>query len=367
MVSYDPFARGPHPVGVRSETWSNSDAGRSLDVEIWYPAAADLTGADLDPDRQDAYTAVWTAGDTTEPPQVRQPALRDAAPAALPGRLILFAHGYAGHRREASYLCTHLASHGYVVVSADHSGSTSWEIDALFASGRAWDLKAMRRQMALDRKVDVPFMVAEATGRGYAADGPVGVVGISLGGWTAAMSPTVEKRVAAIVPLCPAGGLAPIDPDKILRSQLEFDWTTEVACLHGVASRDSWLPLYGQLDLFERIPGPKRMVILLDADHNHFCDDIEVGHEWFFELTMAMAERFGTDEVDWPGIARTIPPITELVSPEATYALWRGVTVAHFDAALGGSVAAADLLENDLVRAAGGQGATVVSIKGERT
>lgn len=366
-MAYDPFSRGPHPVGVRSETWNNEAGKRSLDVEIWYPATADFVGADLDPGRQDVYTAVWTAGDVTEPPQVRQPAVRDATPAELPGRLILFAHGYAGHRREASYLCTHLASHGYVVVSADHPGSTSWEIDELFASGVVWDLKAMRRQMGIDRKVDVPFMVAEATSRGYANDGPVGVVGISLGGWTAAMSPEVEKRVTAIMPLCPAGGLSPIDPEKILRNQLDFAWSTEVSCLHGVASRDSWLPLYGQFELFSRMNCDKRMVILLDADHNHFCDDIEVGHEWFFELTMAMGDRFGTDEVDWPGIARTIPPITELVSPEATYALWRGAAVAHFDSVLGSSEDAARLLDNDLVHAAKGLGASVVSIKGERT
>ena len=201
------------------------------------------------------------------------------------------------------------------------------------------------------------------TERGYALPGPVGVVGISLGGWTALVSPAVEPRVTSIVPLCPAGGRSPIYPDDGgLRALLDLDWSPDVSCLLGVADRHSWLPLYGQLDTFSKLRGPSRVVILQDADHNHFCDGIDVGHAWFKELTMANAEILGTEETDWIGVARTIPPFEELVDPEATYALWRGVTVAHFDATLRSSPDATELLALDLVGAAAGVGARVLTM-----
>ena len=363
--AYDPFARGPHPVGVRSETFTDTARNRALPVEIWYPAAAEHAGDDLDPAAQDAYTAIWLTADMdpTNPPLIPQAAVRGATPLGLPGQLVLFAHGYAGHRREATYLCTHLASHGYVVVSADHLGFTSWEVEAMMTGDEPVDMTANRHQMGVDRFGDVPFLIAEATRQGYALDGPVGVVGISLGGFTALIAPAAEPRVTSIVPLCPAGGRAPIYPNGGgLRALLDLEWSPTVSCLHGVADRDSWLPLYGQLDTFSRLAGPSRMVILQDADHNHFCDGIDVGHAWFRDLTLGNAELFGTDEVDWTGIARTIPPFEELVDPDATYALWRGVTVAHFDATLRASAEADDLLANRLVDEAARIGARVLTL-----
>lgn len=354
-----------HPVGVRSDTWTDTSRGRALPVEIWYPASADYAGHDLDPAQQDAYRAIWVTAemDPDDPPLIPQEAVRDAAPAALPGELVLFAHGYAGHRREATYLCTHLASHGYVVVSADHIGSTSWDVDSMMASGATVDMTAFRHQMGIDRYGDVPFLIAAATERGYAHDGPVGVVGISLGGWTALIAPAVEPRVVSIVPLCPAGGRSPIYPNNGgLRALLDLGWPSTVSCLVGVADRDSWLPLYGQLDTFAKLPGPSRMLILQDADHNHFCDGIDVGHAWFKDLTLANADKFGTDETDWVGIARTIPPFEELVDPEAAYAIWRGATVAHLDATLRSSSRAGDLLAHHLVDEAARVGARALTI-----
>ena len=365
MSTYDPFTRGPHPVGVRSETWLDSKRDRELPVEIWYPATAEHAGADLDPRTQDSFTAVWTAGDTAEPPLVKQPAVRDASPLLLPGQFVLFSHGYAGHRREATYLCTHLASHGYVVASADHMGATSWEVDASMAEEGNVDMGPKRHQMGLDRLGDVPFLVAEATRRGYTAEGPVGAIGVSLGGFTAMIAPAVEPRVKAAIPLCPAGGDSPIYPrNSELTRLLNFDWPSDVSTLHGVADRDSWLPLYGHLGMFSRIPGNKRMVILQNADHNHFCDDIDVAHQWFKELTLANVEYMGTEEADWPAIARAILPLSELTPPEPTYTLWRGVCTAHLDATLRGSSEAADLLDNSLASETKRFGAPIITFAG---
>src|SRR5258708_18494664 len=98
---YDPFERGPFPVGVRTIEAPDVRRGRVFPCEIWYPAAAQHAGQDLAPESQD---------------------VRDAAaePGAYP--LIVFSHGSApGGRRMATFLCTHLASHGYLVAALDHS------------------------------------------------------------------------------------------------------------------------------------------------------------------------------------------------------------------------------------------------------
>ena len=362
--TYDPFLRGPHPVGAKTETWTDEARGRSLPVEIWYPATADHAGADLDPATQDTFAAVWTTADMEETPMVHQAAVRDATPAALPGQLVLFSHGFAGHRREATYLCTHLASHGYVVVSADFIGSCSWDIDAVMASDEPDDIVARREFMGLDRKADVPFLAAEATRRGWASDGPIGFTGISLGGWTAYIAPAVEPRVTVTVPMCPAGGRSPIYPDSnnALRSLLDFNWHGHVDVLHCAADRDSWLPLYGHLELFRQAPSGGQIAILLDGDHNHFCDNIAVGHAWFYDITMSMHAKYGSGEADWQAIANNIPPLEDLVDEHAVYALWRGLAVARMDATLRRSADAADLLTNRLREEAARVGAPVLTI-----
>ncbi|MCH6555701.1 MAG: hypothetical protein IH797_03700 [Chloroflexi bacterium] len=88
------------------------------------------------------------------------------------------------------------------------------------------------------------------------------------------MAPGVEPRIKAIAPMCPSGGETPVYPrgKNYARDALDFAWGPDVATLFMVADRDSWLPLYGQLELFGRVPGAKRMVILRRADHQHFID-----------------------------------------------------------------------------------------------
>src|SRR5262245_58058281 len=122
-MAYDPFRRGPHPAGVRTATVTDGDRdGRRLPIELWYPAAAAHAGADLDPATQDAYELVPGL------PATRQEAVRDAAAAPGTFPVIAFSHGYGGHRRQSTFLCSHLASHGYVVVGIDHTGNTIFDI-----------------------------------------------------------------------------------------------------------------------------------------------------------------------------------------------------------------------------------------------
>lgn len=346
-MAYDPFARGPHVVGVSTEVWTDDERDRPLTVEVWYPADAP-TNADLDPATQDAYPPVWSPAPGE---LVRQAAVRDADPAEIDTNFVLFSHGYAGFRREATFICTHLASHGYVVASADHTGSASDDVDAFLADPESVAVDP-RITMANDRLGDVPFLIADATERGYAR-GPVGVCGISLGGWTTLSAPAVEPRVAALAALCPAGGRSPaLGEPNPLRDLLGVEWGRPVPTLQMVADRDAWLPLYGQFELLDRVPGPARMVILRNADHNHFVDDIPTSHTWYREITTALAASEKSGEANWAAIAESIAPIEELVDPDTAYALWRGLTVAQFDAHLRKNLAARELLTHG-IRAAG--------------
>ncbi|MGZ3509284.1 MAG: alpha/beta hydrolase [Vulcanimicrobiaceae bacterium] len=105
---YDPFVRGRFPVGVRTIQALDNVRDRPFPCEIWYPAAAQHAGQDIAPGTQDVFTVPLR--DTPR----RQLAVRDAA--ARPGTypLIVFSHHSGGHRRTATFLCTHLSSHGYV-------------------------------------------------------------------------------------------------------------------------------------------------------------------------------------------------------------------------------------------------------------
>ena len=283
-------------------------------------------------------------------------------PPTLGGHLIVFSHGYAGFRREATFVPTHLASHGYTVVGADHAGSTSWDVEAMMVGDGPMRRLDHRRQMADDRKGDVPFLIAEATSRGLAGHDEVGVTGISLGGWTTLIAPAVEPRVTAIAPMCPAGGRSPVSPGfNVLTEELDLSWSPTVETLMMIADRDSWLPLDGQLHTIANLPGAPRVVILLDADHNHFVDDIEMGHEWFREFTRALAVADPDSGVAWDRIADDIGPFSELTPAEIAYELWRGLTVAHFDASLRRDERAATLLGDHLTSTAAERGASIIT------
>ena len=106
--NYDPFARGPFPVGVRTQELIDESRQRKFPVEFWYPATDEYKGQDLNKKTQDKFT-IFT--------RVNQEAVRDAQLQKGHFPLILFSHGGVGHRCQTTHLCCHLASHGYIVAA----------------------------------------------------------------------------------------------------------------------------------------------------------------------------------------------------------------------------------------------------------
>jgi hypothetical protein len=93
------------------------------------------------------------------------------------------------------------------------------------------------------------------------------------------------------------------------------------------------------VELCERTPGPKRLVILRRADHQHFLDEVERAHE-------AVRAAAFPAEAAW--IPAAMRPIAELCSGELAHRFVRGLTLGHLDASLRGSAAAARFLAGDV-------------------
>ncbi|MCX4509222.1 dienelactone hydrolase family protein [Streptomyces sp. NBC_01619] len=350
-MTYDPFTRGAHPVGVRSDLWTDTERQRTLPVEIWYPAHDHHRGHDLDPEHWDTFSPGWVAEGQANPADVvPQTAVRNAdwADPSAEHPLILLIHGYAGFRREATFLGTHLASHGYVVVSPDVVGSTFLDVNAFLTAeepsltspaehdGEPDDDNDHLLTIAQNRKKDIPFLIDTATATLPVRPHGVGVTGASFGGWSSIVAPAVDDRVTAVVPMCPAGGDSPVaDPDNGFVTELALDWHNDAPTLVLAADRDSLLPLYGQLALFRSLPATrKRMVVLARADHNHFVDDIDTGQAWLKEFAEQLAALFPDGPGDWPRVARSVEPMERLVPGDKAKLAWQGMVTAHFDAHL---------------------------------
>jgi len=269
---YDPFVRGRFPVGVRTTQGLDTVRDRQFPCEIWYPAAAQHAGQDIASGIQDFFTV--PSHDTPH----GQMAVRNATvqPGIYP--LILFSHSSGDGRRQSTFLCTHLSSHGYVVAALDHSEVIAPELRR--SEGETVEQKTARVQAWIANRVpDIRFLLDQLL-QGTAWDAEVnldpariGIVGHSFGGWTALAVPEVDGRIRAVVALAPGGSSQP--PPNIIPATLTFTWGRDVPTLYLVAEDDTALPLAGMHELFERTRATVHMVILRRADHGHFGDAVE--------------------------------------------------------------------------------------------
>ena len=294
-MGYDPFAEGPHGVAMRSgELRDPRRDARRLDYEVWYPAE----------------------------------------PGALAGPcpLLLYSHASGGHRRQSSFLCSHLASHGYVVAAADHAGNTAADFAERTrrrARGRAPtdpEMQAYIARIIADRVPDLRTLCDEVIGRGASEisamvdPGRIGLVGWSFGGWAVLAAVEADDRFGAVAALAPAGSSNPLP--GIIPAKLTYERKREAPTLILAADQDRFIPLSGLREIFDRTPSAKRMYVLHGADHQHFADDVQPEG----------------------GCTR-----------ERAHLFTRALTLAHFDEALKGDSAASDFLANaiDRLRARG--------------
>lgn len=336
-MTYDPFARGEFPVGVRTIQVYDADRDRTLPTEIWYPADAHHRGQDLDDTQKDTYEAL-----PNSPPSF-QAAVRDADPSPGDPTPVVFSHSVASHRRQSTYLCTHLASHGYLVAAPDHVGNTLGDLMEAFLAGPGeGELLDIIIRSGLDRPRDLRAVLDD-----LGAVHPLGTMGHGFGGWTALSVAGDDERVGAAVPLSPGGGEAGALPGIDLRETLDLEWDRPIPTLFLAAEEDSLVRLSGVRNLYERNPSAERLAILRNADHWHFCDSVEDIHDLMLSLG--------------PGLGiEGMRPSFELCPGEQAHAFSTALTLAHLDAALREDDRARAFLEQDLVALFAERGTEVV-------
>lgn len=280
----DPRRPGPYPVGVTTVVFVDparedpaSKGPRVLPTEIWYPAADDAR--DLPKNRVSdflfrgqspplnlAFRAGFRVGIEDVDGRYRNLAVRDAR--VRDGRfpLIVFSHGNGGVRFQSTFWCDHMASHGYIVVSCDHTGNAAATlVRGKIVLGNA----ATREQSAKDRPADVSFLIDRMAALDAGEDSRfagrvdasrVAVAGHSFGGFTAGAVLNSDGRVKAVVPMAAVFGERK---------------TYSTPLLLFVATEDKTLGVEGNQrarKYFEDSTGPKYLVEIRDAGHFSFSD-----------------------------------------------------------------------------------------------
>lgn len=310
--AYDPFGRGPFPFGVRTVEALDAARNRLFPCEIWSPESAEGNHP-----------------------------------------VILYSHHSGGGRRAASYLCDHLASHGYVVAALDHSEVVAEELKGKEGE-TSEQLSARADAWIANRVPDVRFLLDRVlSGAGAHIDPDrVGIVGHSFGGWTALAVPEVDSRIRAVVALAPAGSSQP--RPGIIPAKLSFRWHRDIPTLFLVAENDVPLPLDGMYDIFDTTPSTKQMVILRRADHYHFLDNVEEVHETVRAMTFPGNLAWMTAEMR---------PIAELCSGSQAHLFVRGLTVCHMDAVMRKQEDARRFLAGDIEAELAALGVDVIAHK----
>ena len=182
---------GKYHVGVRTISAINpkqldfndlsASTDRQLILEVWYPSSKRSETA---PSTTNAtYKDETRSG---KPFTLQGEAYRDVTPntALKPAPLIVLSHGYTGYRSMMFYLGEHLASHGYIVASIDHTDSTNKEIDFNKDSGAGFPSTLYNR--ARDQQFALEFLNSNKSNFSHLINPKsASVIGFSMGGYGA--------------------------------------------------------------------------------------------------------------------------------------------------------------------------------------
>lgn len=181
------------------------DDERPLNVTVWYPT-----------NENDGKTAVYRSGFLSFPGS----AFRDAEPAVGNFPLVIFSHGSNGFRVQSLFFTEHLATHGFIVITADHPGNTA--SDSLNPGQTGLNLAHNYRLRLHDIQRLVEF-AGTLNGEGGALEGlinldKIGISGHSFGGYTSFASSGGQVSIDSYKAWCnaPVGVALPdftlIDP-----------------------------------------------------------------------------------------------------------------------------------------------------------
>ncbi len=283
-----PDAPGPWVVGHTSTTLDGVGApDRTLPVDVWYPAEP---GTEVG-----AIPAAYPLlGDIA----LGSDQAFDGLPvAALDAPLLVFSHGYGGIHIQSTALMEALASHGFVVASAGHTGNTQ------SAPEDDFDTAASRRVPDVAAVIDW-FAAGGAPAADQVDLSRLGVLGHSFGGMTTLGA---GAGWAGAPPIDGVGALMPIS--AVVDSTLQADdrpssnagFTAEqlgtitqpVLLLGGTEDRS--VPVENNALAFDWLTGSAAVtrVDIIGANHTHFANVCDIG---------ALLLSLGFDMDAWPGL-----------------------------------------------------------------
>ena len=255
---------GPYQVGRRTVTLDDAAHGRKIEADIWYPASPTAQGS---PTRYSFLPNVFYDSKTA----------LDAPPVA-PGEafpLVVYSHGSTGLRYVAAFFTEALASHGFVVVSADHAGDTA--TDAFTGTAIPVAQNAANRVETANFLIDSMLAMNTTPGDPFEHTinpAEIGTTGHSFGGFTAIAAETgfanavatiaADARIKAVAVMAPFS--APID-DATLSN-------LNVPTMVVSGTRDTTTPIHPMTDrVWDLATGrPMYRVDITDAGHQSFSD-----------------------------------------------------------------------------------------------
>ncbi|MEI7593631.1 MAG: hypothetical protein WCK41_10465 [Actinomycetes bacterium] len=255
---------GPYKVGRQTLAMDDVSRNRKLDVDVWYPVSPTVTGT---PSRYSFLPTVYfDSSIALDKPPV-------APGEAFP--LVIYSHGSGGLRYVASYFTEALASHGFIVVSADHTGDT--------ATDQIVGTAVSPEQNAVNRVSDVDFEINTMLAKNTTAGDPfehainpdaIGTTGHSFGGFTAIAAVTGYSNPMGSIPgdarIKAVGLMAPFTTplDDATLAKLS------VPTIVMTGTKDTTTPIHPMTDrLWEfATASPMYKVELTDGGHQSFSD-----------------------------------------------------------------------------------------------
>ena len=260
---------GAFDVGVTTVTVAE-ETDRPLTVDVWFPI--DEAG-DSAPHEYTFLPGIFYRSPNAVPATFEQ------GSAAGPFPVVLYSHGSGGQRFIHSNFTETLASHGYVVVSADHTGDTLVESFTGSEGDLSTSLEVRPRDVdaVLDAVfgTDGPTELNDALGS-LVSDDPVVITGHSVGGFTSyaavagiefeSGSTEPDDRIGAIISLAPFA-TEEVLPDSALSK-------VDVPQLIIVGTDDKTVPVDPNVERpWALSPGsPAYRVELVAAEHLTFTD-----------------------------------------------------------------------------------------------
>jgi predicted dienelactone hydrolase len=264
---------------------------RPIDVHLWYPAdersyrSSEPTmyrsrwyGVPLRP-------GIWDPLGVT----VTSSAAREGADIARRGRypFLLLSHGSGNSAADYAYICENVASDGYVVASADHTGNSFDDVvaDVVNATARATVLTCLddlpgpcpdgatvtlrNRARDLTATLDTVGTISRTLFRDAIDLGRIGIMGHSRGAQSALIMASgssvlgiePDPRVRGVVTIA-----APVAAAGITSVDRLADLRAPVLLLHGLLDK-TVLPSVGQI-IFDGAVNASRILITFPAAHH---------------------------------------------------------------------------------------------------